>query len=218
MIREGICLKYILYRVMRTIFSPIFRILFRPRIIGAQNIPQDGAAVIAGNHKHALDPILIDISTKRVVRTLAKKELHDGRFGFIFRGVGTIPVDLHAASNHSALESAINALNGGELVNVSPEAKRNYTNELLLPFKFGAAAMSARTGAKIVPYAITGEYKVFSRHRVTVIFGKPIQAQGDIIATTKQLYSSVAGLLRRTMPQEELAQKHFTSYDDWSKK
>lgn len=84
MIREGICLKYILYRVMRTIFSPIFRILFRPRIIGAQNIPQDGAAVIAGNHKHALDPILIDISTKRVVRTLAKKELHDGRFGFIF--------------------------------------------------------------------------------------------------------------------------------------
>ena len=73
MITEGICLKYILYRVMRTIFSPIFRILFRPRIIGAQNIPQDGAAVIAGNHKHALDPILIDISTKRVVRTLAKK-------------------------------------------------------------------------------------------------------------------------------------------------
>ena len=77
MITEGICLKYILYRVMRTIFSPIFRILFRPRIIGAQNIPQDGAAVIAGNHKHALDPILIDISTKRVVRTLAKKELHE---------------------------------------------------------------------------------------------------------------------------------------------
>lgn len=218
MITEGICLKYILYRVMRTIFSPIFRILFRPRIIGAQNIPQDGAAVIAGNHKHALDPILIDISTKRVVRTLAKKELHDGCFGFIFRGVGTIPVALHAASNHSALESAINALNDGELVNVSPEAKRNYTNELLLPFKFGAAAMSARTGAKIVPYAITGEYKVFSRHRVTVIFGKPIQAQDDITAATKQLYSSVAGLLRRTMPKEELAQKHFTSYDDWSKK
>ncbi len=209
-------MKYTLYKVMRTMLSPIFRILFRPRIIGRQNIPANGAAVIAGNHKHALDPILIDISTERVVRTLAKKELHDGKFGFMFRSVGTIPVDLHAKKNPEALKAAVEALRKGELVNVSPEAKRNYTNELLLPFKFGAAAMAYRTRAVIVPYAITGDYKLLPKNRPTVIFGKPFQAGKDIATTNKQLYEIIAGLLRRTMSPDELAQKHFTPYDDRS--
>ena len=81
-----------------------------------------------------IDPILVDISTRRIVRTLAKKDLHDGAFGWLFRSAGTIPVDLHAKHNPAALQAAKKALSAGELVNVSPEAKRNYTDELLLPF------------------------------------------------------------------------------------
>ena len=203
---------------MRFILCPVFRILFRPRIKGRENIPLNGPAVIAGNHKHAFDPLLIDISTKRVVRTLAKKELHDGRFGGLFRSAGTIPVDLHAKKNHAALEAAVEVLNNGELVNVSPEAKRNYTDELLLPFKFGAAAMSERTGACIIPYAITGEYSVFSRSRPTVIFGAPIEPQPTPELTNKLLYETVADLLKKSMSPEELKLKHYTSYESWEKK
>ena len=129
---------YNAYKAAKLILAPVFRVLYRPVIIGRENIPEDGPAVIAGNHKHAFDPLLIDISTRRVVRTLAKKDLHDSRFGFLFRAAGTIPVDLRAKRNPAALEAAVEALGNGELVNVSPEAKRNYTDELLLPFKFGA--------------------------------------------------------------------------------
>ena len=206
---------FVFYKAARFFLAPLFKILFRPRIIGRENIPYEGPAVIAGNHKHALDPILIDVSTKRVVRTLAKKELHDSFFGFFFRSAGTIPVDLHAKSNPLALEAAIEALRWGQLVNVSPEAKRNYTDELLLKFKYGASVMSNRTGAVIVPYAISGDYSFFSHHRLTVIFGKPINPEDDPDHINKKLYNDIAGLLKRTMPSEELRHKHITSYEGW---
>lgn len=208
---------FCLYKMMRFVLKPVFLLIFRPRIIGAENIPKSGAAVIAGNHKHALDPILIDISTRRVVRTLAKKELHDGPFGGMFRSVGTIPVDLQASHNHDAFSSAVEALSNGQLVNVSPEAKRNYTEELLLPFKFGAAAMAGKTASPIIPYAITGDYSLLSRNRLTVVFGRPIVPSMDADTTNMRLYETIAFLLKKTMPAEELSSKHFTTYEEWKK-
>ena len=162
-----------LYIIFRPIFTFIFKVYYNPTIINKEYIPKKGAAVIAGNHKHALDPILVDVCTKRVVHTLAKKDLHDGKFGWFFRAIGTIPVDLGAKKNKEALKSAIEYLEQGTAINVSPEAKRNYTSEILLPFKFGAVVMAKRTNTKIVPYAITGEYKFRSKD-LQIIFGEPM--------------------------------------------
>ena len=205
---------YGFYKAARAVLKPVFLLLYRPRIYGRENIPANGAAVIAGNHKHAFDPLMIDVSTPRVVRTLAKKALHDGPFGGFFRSAGTIPVDLHSRRNPAALEAALAALKSGELVNVSPEAKRNYTNELVLPFKFGAAVMAERTGALLVPYAITGEYKILAKHRPKIVYGKPFRALGDAEQTNKLLYEKIAELLKQSMPAEEFAKKHYTPYED----
>lgn len=204
------------YRLLRFLFAPLFRLLFRPEIIGKEQIPESGPVILAGNHMHALDPILIDCSTRRIVRTLAKKDLHDGPFGFVFRAVHTIPVDLHSRHNPAALQAAVEALEQGDAVNLSPEAKRNYTDQLLLPFKYGAVVMSARAHAPIVPYAITGSYKPF-RGRVTVRFGAPFFAAGDdLTAANRELYDRIAALLRSSMDPRVLAQKQFTEFEEWS--
>ncbi len=209
----------VMYRSLRLIFKPLFSLLFRPEIIGREHIPAEGAAVIAGNHMHALDPIFVDICTKRVVCTLAKKALHDGAFGFLFRAAGTIPVDLHSAHNPDALHAAVDALRSGQLVNVSPEAKRNYTDELLLPFKYGAVSMSAKTGVPIIPYAISGDYKLFAKHRLTIRFSAPLYAKGeDLTDANAALYDRIAELLRRITDEEILRTKHFTEFKDWSTK
>ena len=120
----------IIYKILRPIFTFVFKNYYTPQIINNKYIPKIGAVVIAGNHKHALDPILVDVCTKRVVHTLAKKDLHDGKFGWLFKAVGTIPVDLKAKHNKEALNSAIQYLQEGQLINVSPEAKRYYTDEI----------------------------------------------------------------------------------------
>ena len=206
------------YRLIRFIFKPIFKFIYRPKIIGSENIPTADSAVIAGNHKHALDPILIDICTDRIVRTLAKKELHDGPFGFLFRAVGSIPVDLHSKENKAALVSAIDVLNNGGVINVSPEAKRNYTNELLLPFKYGAVSMSQKTNSPIVPYAIAGDYKLFSKN-LTVIFGAPFYV-GDtpLCDANKELYNRILNLLLSVTDKSVLEQKHITQFEEWNEK
>lgn len=205
------------YQLLMGLARPLMRLLFRPRIIGAEHIPAAGGAVIAGNHKHALDPILINTATKRTVCTLAKKELHDGAFGFFFRMVGTIPVDLDAKRNPAALAAAVDALKAGTLVNVSPEAGRNYTDELLLPFKYGAVSMSGKTGVPIIPYAISGDYKLFAKHRLTVRFSAPIYADPENLpASNAALYNKVAELLQSITDAALLQTKHLTPFEEWS--
>lgn len=187
--------RAILYRVLRPIFTAIFKLYYNPTIINKEYIPKDGSAVIAGNHKHALDPIFVDVCTKRAVHTLAKKDLHDGKFGWLFRAVGTIPVDLNAKHNKQALTSAVEYLNQGALINVSPEAKRNYTNEILLPFKVGAVVMAQRTNCNIIPYSITGDYKFRSKN-LKIIFGKPLDVSKLTVEEANELlYEKVKELL-----------------------
>lgn len=184
-----------LYRILQPILTLIFKIYYNPTIINKEYIPKAGSCVIAGNHKHALDPILVDVCTKRVVHTLAKKDLHDGKFGWFFKAIGTIPVDLHTNHNHDALESAISYLNDGCLINISPEAKRNYTKEILLPFKFGAVVMAKRTNSKIVPYSITGDYK-FRSNNLKIVFGKPLDlSKLSVEEANELLYKKVKKLL-----------------------
>lgn len=174
------------YRLLQPIFTFIFKIYYNPKIINKEYIPKKGAAVIAGNHKHALDPILVDVCTKRVVHTLAKKGLHDGKFGCFFRAIGTIPVDLKAKHNKQSLTTAIEYLNNDSLINVSPEAKRNYTEEILLPFKVGAVVMAQRTNCKIVPYSITGDYKFRSKN-LKITFGKPLDVSEMTVEEANEL-------------------------------
>lgn len=191
------------YKILRPIFTFVFKTYFHPTIINKEYIPKEGAVVIAGNHKHALDPILVDVSTKRVVHTLAKKDLHDGIFGWFFRLIGTIPVDLRAKENKEALKSAITHLEQGAAINVSPEAKRNYTSEILLPFKFGAVVMAKRTNTKIVPYAITGEYRFRSKD-LKITFGEPLDLSEYTIEEANQmLFEKIKKMLIEAGKQSE---------------
>lgn len=183
-----------LYKIIQPLIRPIFKLYYNPTIVNKDYIPSEGSAVIAGNHKHALDPILVDACTGRVVHTLAKKDLHDGPFGGFFKAIGTIPVDLHAEHNKEALNSAIDYLKEGNLINLSPEAKRNYTDEVLLPFKFGAVVMAKKTTSMIIPYSITGDYRFRSKD-LKIVFGKPLdvsalsveEANVLLFETVKQL-------------------------------
>ena len=184
-----------LYRLLQPIFRFVFKFYYNPTIVNNDYIPKECSCVIAGNHKHALDPILVDTCTKRVVHTLAKKDLHDGKFGWFFRAIGTIPVDLHAEHNKEALNSAIDYLNDGHLINLSPEAKRNYTKEVLLPFKYGAVVMAKRTNSKILPYSITGDYKFRSKN-LKIVFGKPLDiSRLSVEEANKLLYKKVKKLI-----------------------
>ena len=62
----------ILYHLVKPIYAIPLRLLYRPELIGKQNIPQEGPIIFAANHKMAFDPLLVLVSTKREVSYLAK--------------------------------------------------------------------------------------------------------------------------------------------------
>ena len=103
-------------------------------------------------------------------------------------------------------------LKEGNLINLSPEAKRNYTKELLLPFKYGAVSMAKKTNSVIIPYSITGDYKLFSKN-LKIVFGKPIDVSKlDIEKANEKLFNSIKKLLKENMDKEELKSKIMSEY------
>ena len=77
-----------------------------------------------------------------------------------------------------ALKSAINTLEQDKVIGIFPEGTINRTDDLIMPFKIGAVKMAKETNTKIVPFVITGKYKVFKKS-VTIEFLKPIEIKSD---------------------------------------
>ncbi len=165
---------YYFYRILIFILA---HLLYRPIFKGRENIPEKGPLIIASNHIHLPDPGFVILSTRRCVRYMAKKELHDSPFGFVFRSANTIPVDRQHGA-HNSLVAAEEALARGEVVGIFPEGTRNKKGEGLLNFKIGAVKMARDSGAAIVPIAYSSKGRPFlDRYRVVV--GEPYYIDKD---------------------------------------
>lgn len=168
-----------LYPVLRPLVTFLFKLVYRPKIINKELIPKESAIVLVGNHRHALDPLSIGICTKRTIHFLAKKELYKG-FNFIFFNlIGALPVDRHN-NNGKTIGEAEKTLKQGGAVGIFPEGTRNKTKDKLLPFKKGAVYFARNTNSLIVPFVITGEYKMF-RKSLTIKIGNPYKVKTDNI-------------------------------------
>lgn len=175
----------ILYRVLKPAAIVLFRIIYRPKINGKENIPQKGAVVLAGNHKKFWDCFMVMAGTKRCVHFLAKSELFGNFFTkWFFTNAGIIPVH-RKRKDKAALEDAEIYLNNGCVVGIFPEGTTNKTNELILPFKFGAVKMASDTNSPIVPFVINGSYKLF-KSNIEITFLKPINISSEDLNTENE--------------------------------
>lgn len=162
----------ILYKICKIIYMILLKILFRPKAYGKENIPNEGALIFAGNHRHAFDPVVVMSNTKRQVHYMAKEELFKGIHGLIFKNIGLIKVNRNQ-SNPGAVLSAEQILKNGGTIGIFPEGTRNRTENEILKFRTGAVRIAKNTNTKILPFAIRGKYKLF-RKGIEIEFGKPI--------------------------------------------
>lgn len=175
-----------LYKIVRTLGVPLFKILYRPTIINKNYIPKSGRVILAGNHTSDLDCALLISSTKRVIHFLAKKELHDSKLGFFFKSMETIPVD-RKTKNPNAISSAISVLEHDHVIGIFPEGTtKKKSIEDILPFKYGAVSLAIKTDCLIVPFSITNKY-ILLRKSVTICFGKPYKLKTDNFSTENEL-------------------------------
>ena len=171
------CKESMLYKIVRPILKFLFLNLYRPKIIGSENIPKEGRIILAGNHTNNFDCVLLMSSTKRCIHFLAKVELFKGFKKVIFSNLGLIPVD-RSKKNPDALKTAKMYLENDMVIGIFPEGTFSKTDELL-PFKIGAVKMAYDTNTEIIPFAITGKYKLFSKD-LKIIFGRPLSISYDL--------------------------------------
>lgn len=188
-------MNYIIYKTIKFIGSPLFRLIFRPRSYGVNNIPKEGSVILAGNHTSVLDALIMVSTPKRIVHMMAKKELFESKFtNFFFRSMGCIPVD-RKIHDSSAKSEAVSVLKNNEMLGIFPEGTVNKTNDIILPFKYGAVSFAKKTGAYIVPFAITGKYKIF-RRSIKITYGKPYKVNMDLEIENNRLMNTVKRMIK----------------------
>ena len=171
-------LEPILYRVVRPIINILFKFFYQPTYLGLENIPKEGSVVLAGNHTNNFDCLLLISSTKRTIHFLAKDELLKGSKKVIFKNMGIIPVN-RRIHDKEALIKAKEVLSQNQVIGIFPEGTFSKVKGQLLPFKIGAVKMAHDTNAKLVPFMITGTYKLL-RKNITITFYPPYDVADDL--------------------------------------
>lgn len=161
-----------LYRIAKLLCKIILLIFFRIEVLGKENFPNNGPVIVYSNHKSFWDPILIGCMLDRTVNFMAKIELFKNPiFGFILRNLYAFPVN-RGAPDRKAIRKALQVLKEGKVLGIFPEGTRSKDGMLKDP-EPGIALFAIKTESlKLVPVAIKGNYKFFSK--VQLIIGEPI--------------------------------------------
>lgn len=180
----------VFYKIIKPIVTVLFKILFHPKIIGKKNIPKDTNYILAGNHTKWLDPIMLIAIIPKQVHFLAKDSLFKGITKPLLIGVGAIPVN-RKVHDHKALESAIKMLQNQAVIGIFPEGTINREKQApTLPFKIGAVKMANETATPIVPFVITGNYKIFFSS-ITIEFLPPRKISSNLEKENDKLRSKI---------------------------
>ena len=165
------------YAITRWIVGLIFRVFWRPRVEGLENIPESGPVIIASNHLSFIDSVVIPLAVPRRVRFLAKAEYFTGRglrgrgTALFFHLIDAVPVERTGnRDSMRSLESALAVLYEGSAFGIYPEGTRSRDGRLYRG-RTGVGWLALTSGAPVVPVGLIGTDRV-----------QPVGARGVRIA------------------------------------
>ncbi|WP_350350007.1 lysophospholipid acyltransferase family protein [Agromyces sp. G08B096] len=223
-----------LYLVVRGILRPLVRLVYRPKITGAELVPRRGPVIFASNHLSFVDSIVIPLAAPRPVQFLAKSHYFTGTGlkGWVsrtfFGAIGAVSVERGAGSQaQEALDQGRRILEAGNAFALYPEGTRSLDGRLYRG-RTGVAWLALTTGATVVPVGLIGTQEIQPVGSklpriapVTVRFGEPLdlshhgpatsgrarrQATDEIMAAIHALSGQeLAGVYNEAPPQGALA-------------
>lgn len=159
------------YYILRFFVNILFRLIFRIKVKGLDNIPKEGKVILCSNHINLLDPIILGIIVPRQIIYMAKKELFENKIlNKIINALGAFPVD-REGNNLSAMRTSLRTLKDEKILGIFPEGTR--VKEMDLDnVKPGVGLIAVKSKSPVIPIYIDSDYKLF--HKVKVNIGKPI--------------------------------------------
>lgn len=165
-----------MYTVLKFLVKTFLKAIFFVRVVGEENIPEEGEAILASNHISMWDPPLLIATLKRPMRTMAKSELFEHKLlAPILRFAGAFPV--HRGTNDiTAVKTALRTLKEGGIFTIFPTGTRVKEGEGA-DAKAGVALIASKSGAPVIPINISGGYRLFKR--VTISIGEPMYVRNE---------------------------------------
>jgi 1-acyl-sn-glycerol-3-phosphate acyltransferase len=172
--------KSLTYRAVAGLVSGLSMILFRPSVVGAENIPRSGPVLIAPIHRSNVDFVFTLFISPRKVFFMAKDSLFRvPLLGALITHLGAFPVKRGSADRES-MSLAEEVLRQGHALVLFPEGTRK-EGRGVAPLHDGAMFVAARTGAMVVPVGIGGSDRAMPRGaklprpaKIRIVVGRPI--------------------------------------------
>jgi len=169
------------------VLGPLLKVLFRPWIRGVENVPTEGAVILASNHLSFSDSIFLPLMLRRPVVFLAKSEYFTGKGikgtlnRWFFKGTGQLPIDRSGGkASEAALNTGLQVLSQGQVLGIYPEGTRSPDGRLFRG-RTGIARMVLEAKVPVLPVAMIDTEKVqpigkrLPRiRRIGVIVGAPL--------------------------------------------
>jgi 1-acyl-sn-glycerol-3-phosphate acyltransferase len=199
------------YRTSRLVAGPALRLLARPEVTGAENIPVSGPAIVASNHLSVIDSIFLPLMLTRPLVFAAKSEyftgtrLRDRAVAAYLRATNQLPVDRAGTrAAQDMLEAALGLLRSGELFGIYPEGTRSPDGRLYRG-RTGIGWLALHSGAPVIPVAMIGTERILPPgHRlprpgkIGIRIGEPL--------TFEALQGQGAGARQRRVVTDEVVQ------------
>lgn len=182
--------KFVGATKFQTRFRPFCRFFFtrlwKFSLVGFDQIPHTGPAILCANHISFLDSVFLLTYSPRNMSVVGKSEYMDSfKTRWLFTKIGMIPLDRSGGENASAAMASVEAvLSRGELFGIFPEGTRSRDGRLYKG-RTGAARLALKFGCPVFPVGITGTSEImkpdtvlpkFGKH-CTIVVGEPIDTQ-----------------------------------------
>lgn len=160
------------YKFVTSVLRCFSNVFYKYKVIGEENIPDEGNIIIAANHKSNLDPIFLASAIRnREVAAIAKKELFKIKpLGFILNNLNVIPIN-REKPDVSTIKNILRSIKDGYVLGIFPEGTR-IKEPGFGQAKAGLSVFAIKGKAQVVPISIISNYKLFNR--VTIYIDKPI--------------------------------------------
>ncbi len=169
------------YAITRILLTTPLKLLYGMEVIGAENWPRRGPAIIASNHASNLDPCLVGVAFPGQIRWMAKAELW--RFpplAWLVTRLGAFPVH-RGKADREAIRRARELLKEGWILGMFPEGTRQRQGRLG-EAQAGVGLLALTPGVPVIPVRVRGHERILrggrpGRPRITVTVGKPVDLE-----------------------------------------
>ena len=200
-------IQKLIYDLVSKLFVfPIYKFLFKGRLVGRDNIPQTDSFIMVSNHGSLLDPPLLGHALGRNISFMAKAELFKiPILGFIIKACGAYPVKRGTADKNT-IKKACEKLSNDNCIGIFIDGTRQKNGRVNKP-KQGAALLAFKNQKLLLPVAIVNSHRLirfkfciplFSK--IVIKVGRPVQppqssSKDDLNSVTMHLRDNINNLI-----------------------